>query len=135
MPFVAFETFDQKNEKAKIVRQIEGQLKRSALNDKGFKRRIFAISFNIKFRFSSSIFFRSSITQQTKGCPKKVTFRILLEPQCNCSITRSRHPSQPYLDEPASGSFFCRFLVRQSRIKRSQVVYMGGFSPVALNFG
>ena len=57
MPFVAFETFDQKNEKAKIVRQIEGQLKRSALNDKGFKRRIFAISFDIKFRFSSSIFF------------------------------------------------------------------------------
>ena len=31
---------------------------------------------------------------------------MLLEPRCNCSINRSQHPSQPYLDEPASGSFF-----------------------------
>ena len=41
------------------------------------------------------------------GCPKNVTFRMLLEPQCTLSITSSQHISQPGLGEPVSGNHFC----------------------------
>ena len=44
-----------------------------------------------------------------QGVPKKVTFKMLLEPGCTRSITSSGHPFQPDLDEPMSGNDF--FLV------------------------
>ena len=47
---------------------------------------------------------------------------MLLEPQCTGSNTSSRHP-------------LCRFLLRLSRIKSFQVMFMVKFSPTALNFG
>ena len=47
------------------------------------------------------------------GCPKKVTFRMLLEPQFIRSITSSRHPSQSDLDQPLSeNDFFWWFLTK-----------------------
>ena len=68
------------------------------------------------------------------GCPpKKVTFRM---PQFTSSITSTRHPSQPDLNVPVSGNYiFDRFLLTQSRIKRSQVISMEKFGPAAPNFG
>ena len=62
---------------------------------------------------------------QYTGCAKKSTNRMLLEPRCTISITSSRHPLE---------MFFARFLLRLSRIKRSQDILMGQFSPTALNF-
>ena len=64
----------------------------------------------------------------TTGCPKKSYIQKLLDPECTRSITSSRHPSQPDLDEPVSGNyFFGRFLLRLSRIKRFQVMPRGKF--------
>ena len=62
---------------------------------------------------------------QYTGCAKKSTNRMLLEPRCTSSITSSRHPLE---------MFFARFLLRLSRIKRSQDILMGQFGPTALNF-
>ena len=63
--------------------------------------------------------------QIIRGVQKKVANRMLLEPRCTSSITSSRHPLE---------MFFARFLLRLSRIKRSQDILMGQFSPTALNF-
>ena len=60
---------------------------------------------------------------EVQGVPKKGTNRMLLEPRCTGSITRSRHPLG--LENV--------FLL--SRIKRSQDISMGKFGPTALNFG
>ena len=65
----------------------------------------------------------------TTGCPKKVTNGMLLEPLCTGSITSSQQPV--CLEKMFTG----RFLLRQSRIKCSQVMSMGKFGPTALNFG
>ena len=57
----------------------------------------------------------------TTGCPEKSYIQKLLDPECTRSITSSRHPSQPDLDEPVSGNyFFGRFF---------QVMSMGKFGP------
>ena len=49
-----------------------------------------------------------------QGIPKKLTFRMLLEPRC----TSSRHLVQPDFDEPVSGVCFSgRFFLGLSRIK------------------
>ena len=69
------------------------------------------------------------------GCPKKLTFRMLLEERCTRSITSSQHLVQPDFDEPVSGIFFSgRFFLGLSRIKRSKVKSIAKFGPVALNF-
>ena len=52
-----------------------------------------------------------------QGVPKKVTYRMLLEPQFTRSITISRHLHQLNLAEPVSGIFFGRFLLTLSRMK------------------
>ena len=76
------------------------------------------------------------IGQKCTGCPKKLTFRMLLEPRCTRSITSSQHLVQPDFDEPVSGICFSgRFFLGLSRIKRSQVKSIAKFGPVALNFG
>ena len=62
------------------------------------------------------------------GCPKKRTFRMLLGPQCTGLITSSWHPCVWKLT-------FGRFLLRQSLIKPSQVMFMVKSSPTALDFG
>ena len=62
---------------------------------------------------------------EVQGVPKKGTNRMLLEPRCTSSITSSRHPLE---------MFFARFLLRLSRLKRSQDILMGQFGPTALNF-
>ena len=65
-----------------------------------------------------------------QGIPKKLTFRMLLEPRCTRSITSSRHLVQPDFDEPVSGICFSgRFFLGLSRIKS-----IAKFGPVALNF-
>ena len=61
--------------------------------------------------------------------PKRRTFRMLLEPQCTGSITRTRHSLCLEIN------FFGRSLLQLSLIKPSQVIFMIKFSPTALNFG
>ena len=57
-----------------------------------------------------------------QGVPKKVTFKMLLEPGCTRSITSSGHPFQPDLDEPMSGNyFFLLKLIKQNRALLSHV--------------
>ena len=53
---------------------------------------------------------------------------MLLDPQCTGKITSSRHPLCLEIT-------FCPFLLRLSRIKPSQVMYMVKFGPTVLNFG
>ena len=53
------------------------------------------------------------ITRTSTGYPKKVTYRILLEPQCNHSITSTYRLFQPDLEELVLGNYFFvgRFLI------------------------
>ena len=60
------------------------------------------------------------------GCPKKRTFRILLEPQCSGSITSSRHPL--CLE-------FGSFLTKTKPGQAFPSHIHGKISPIALNFG
>ena len=64
-----------------------------------------------------------------RGCPKKRTFRMLLEPQCTGSITTSRHPLCLEI------VFLVVSYYWLSRIKRSQAMFRGKIGPTALNFG
>ena len=69
-----------------------------------------------------------------EGVPKKVIFKILLEPRYTRSITSSLRPSHPDLNELVSANyFFGRFLL--SRIKPSKVMSIEQFGPAASNFG
>ena len=52
-----------------------------------------------------------------------------LNPQCTGSITSSRHPLCLEIN------FFSRFLLRLSRIKPSQVMYVVKFGTTVLNVG
>ena len=61
---------------------------------------------------------------QYTGCAKS-TDRMLLEPRCTSLITSSRHPLE---------MFFAGFLLRLSRLKRSQDILVGQFGPTTLNF-
>ena len=74
--------------------------------------------------------------QITTECQKRNRNRMLLKTWFIRSSTSSQHPSQSNLDQPLSeNDFFGSFLLRLRLIKRSQVISMGKFGPVALNFG
>ena len=61
-----------------------------------------------------------------QGVPKKCTNRMLLEPKCTGSNTSVLQWLAPFGPKKC---FFGRFLLRLSRIKRSQVILMVKFTP------
>ena len=72
----------------------------------------------------------------TTGCPKKLTYRMLLEPLCTQTV-QSQVAGTTTGGPPGDWkNVFWSFLTKTiSRIKRSQVIFMGKFGPTALNFG
>ena len=82
------------------------------------------ICFSLALYFHLSFVFVFLFVFCITGCPKKVTNRMLLEPWCSGSTTGGWHPVG------LESVVLCRFLLRLSRIKRSQVMSMVKFSPI-----